>query len=182
MLVEGSSKTHCFKNFSTQQSDHDDVLSFIPALRAYSRSLASQREDAEDLVQTTLVKAIANISRYEPGTNMRAWLFTIMRNTFLNDIRKQVRERPAIADCASTVPVTAPVHDAHIAGKRLRQCIAKLPPHYRETLILVVVIGESYKDAARITDCTIGTVKSRVNRARAMVIEEMGSAKFLDFH
>lgn len=165
-----------------QEEDCDEVLKHIPALRAYSRSLAGQRDEAEDLVQTTLMKAIANISRYEPGTNMRAWMFTIMRNTFLTDIRKQARERPSAVDCASTMPVSAPVHDQHIAGERLREAIDRLPQHYREILLLVVVIGESYEDAARICDCAIGTVKSRVNRARALLIKDLGSDNFLDFY
>ncbi len=182
MLVGGSTTIHSYGTTSKRENEYDEVLNHIPELRAYSRSLTSHRDDADDLVQTTLTKAIASISRYEPGTNMGAWMFTIMRNTFLTEIRKQMRERPAAADCASTLPVTAPVHDAHIAGERLRRCIAKLPRHYREVLVLVVVIGESYKDAARVCGCSIGTVKSRVNRARALVIEDMGSAKFLDFH
>jgi RNA polymerase sigma-70 factor, ECF subfamily len=161
--------------------DADNVLAHVPALRAYARSLTMQYDDADDLVQTTLVKAISNIAKYQPGTNLRAWLFTIMRNTFLTDIRKRNREQPALADCASMMPACPPVHDEHIVGQRLMESIARLPQHYREMLLLVVVIGESYEDAARICGCAIGTVKSRVNRARNLLIEDLGTTDFFDF-
>lgn len=163
------------------RSESDAVLKHVPALRAYARSLTNQHDDADDLVQTTLMKAISNISKYEPGTNLRAWLFTIMRNTFLTDVRKRARERPAAMDCASSLPVSAPVHDEHIMGQRLLEAIARLPQHYREILLLVVVIGESYEEAARICDCAIGTVKSRVNRARRMLIDDLGTTDFFDY-
>lgn len=159
----------------------DEVLKHVPALRAYARSLTNQHDDADDLVQTTLMKAISNIAKFQPGTNLRAWLFTIMRNTFLTDLRKRARERPAVMDCASSLPVSDPVHDEHIMGQRLMQAISRLPHHYREILLLVVVIGESYEEAARICDCAIGTVKSRVNRARRMLIEDLGSTDFFEY-
>ena len=159
----------------------DEVLDHLPALRAYARSLTNQIDDADDLVQTTLMKAIANISKFTPGTNLRAWLFTIMRNTFLNEIRKQVREAPSTIDCASNMPVSPPNHDEYIAGQRLKQAVSRLPQHYREILILVVVLGESYEDAAVLCGCAVGTVKSRVNRARALLIKDLGSDNITDF-
>ncbi|WP_322889673.1 MULTISPECIES: sigma-70 family RNA polymerase sigma factor [unclassified Yoonia] len=171
---------HRRTNTTTDGNDVDDVLTHLPALRAYARSLTRQYDDADDLVQTTLVKAIGNISKYQSGTNLRAWLFTIMRNTFLTDIRKRTREQPGLADCASTLSVSQPTHDEHIAGQRLLASIAKLPRHYREILLLVVVLGESYEEAARICDCAIGTVKSRVNRARNLLIDDLGTTDFFD--
>jgi RNA polymerase sigma-70 factor, ECF subfamily len=167
---------------TTGNENPDEVLKHLPALRAYARSLRLQSDDADDLVQTTLMKAIANIDKFTAGTNLRAWLFTIMRNTFLTEVRKHARERPGVVDCASSMPISEPVHDEHIAGQRLMQAIARLPQHYREILLLVVVLGESYEDAARICGCAIGTVKSRVNRARALLIEELGSTDFFDFY
>jgi len=167
-------------NTPADTDDVDDVLTHLPALRAYARSLTRQYDDADDLVQTTLVKAIANISKYQPGTNLRAWLFTIMRNTFLTDVRKRTREQPGLSDCASTLSVSQPTHDEHIAGQRLMRAIGNLPRHYREILLLVVVLGESYEEAARICDCAIGTVKSRVNRARKLLIEDLGTSDFFD--
>ncbi len=159
----------------------DDVLTYLPALRAYARSLTNQPDDADDLVQTTLMKAIANSTKFTPGTNLRAWLFTIMRNTFLNDIRKSIREQPAMADCASTMAVSQPEQYEHIAGQRLKEAVSRLPQHYREIIILVIVLGESYENTAKICNCAMGTVKSRVNRARAMLINDLGSSELSDF-
>jgi RNA polymerase sigma-70 factor, ECF subfamily len=158
----------------------DEVLKYIPSLRAYARGLTRQADDADDLLQETLVKAIANISKFQPGTNLRAWLFTIMRNSFLTDIRKRTREKPGSKDCVSALPVAYPSHESYITGQRLFQSIAKLPPHYREILLLVVVIGESYEDTAAICGCAVGTVKSRVNRARKMVMEDLGTTDILE--
>jgi RNA polymerase sigma-70 factor (ECF subfamily) len=171
---------HARTTHSADTTDGDDVLTHLPALRAYARSLTKQYDDADDLVQTTLVKAIGNISKYQTGTNLRAWLFTIMRNTFLTDVRKRAREQPGLSDCASTLSVTPPTHDEHIAGQRLLNSIAKLPRHYREILLLVVVLGESYEEAARICGCAIGTVKSRVNRARNLLKDDLGTTDFFE--
>ena len=79
----------------------DDILGYIPALRAYSRALCRSVPDADDLVQETLLRAIENVHRYQPGTNMRAWLFTIMRNRFLTNCRKSARERTGAGECVS---------------------------------------------------------------------------------
>ncbi len=151
----------------------DDILTHIPALRAYGRGLTRHREDADDLVQQTLLKAISNIEKFRPGTNLRAWLFTIMRNSFLTNIYKKNRERPGDIDCASGHAKVYPNHDNYITGQRLTLAINKLPLPYREILYLVLVVGENYEDAAQICGCAVGTVKSRLNRARQMVIGEM---------
>ncbi|MDO9639897.1 MAG: sigma-70 family RNA polymerase sigma factor [Pseudotabrizicola sp.] len=157
----------------------DDVVQLIPSLRAYSRALIRHSDEADDLVQETLVKAIANVNRFEPGTNLRAWLFTIMRNTFYTSIQKRVRESPAAADCASVQAVTLPDNASYIEGQRIMAAIKALPEHHREILVLVVVLGESYEDAAVICNCAVGTIKSRVNRARKMIIDQIGVG---DFH
>ncbi|MDO9526387.1 MAG: sigma-70 family RNA polymerase sigma factor [Gemmobacter sp.] len=158
----------------------DDVVRLIPSLRAYARGLTRQIDDADDLVQETLVKAIGSAARFEPGTNLRAWLFTIMRNTFYTQIGKRMRERPGQADCASLQAVTQASNEAYLQGQRAFAAISRLPDHYREILMLVVVIGESYEDAALICNCAVGTVKSRVNRARRMIVENMGACKLHD--
>jgi RNA polymerase sigma-70 factor (ECF subfamily) len=165
----------------SETENPDDVLRHLPALRAYARSLTKQPDDADDLLQATLLKAMANIEKYQSGTNLRAWLFTIMRNTFLTEMRKRAREGPGVADCASSMPVSSPVHDEHIAGQRLIAAMERLPPHYREVLVLVIVLGESYEEAGRICGCAMGTVKSRISRARALLIAEMGNTSYLDF-
>lgn len=156
----------------------DDVVQLIPSLRAFSRALIRHSDEADDLVQETLAKAIANVDRFEPGTNLRAWLFTIMRNTFYNSIQKRARESPAAADCASLQAVSNPDYASYIEGRRVMAAIERLPERHREILVLVVILGESYEDAAVICNCAVGTIKSRVNRARKMIIEEIGVGDF----
>ncbi|MFC3568045.1 sigma-70 family RNA polymerase sigma factor [Paracoccus sp. TOH] len=147
----------------------DDIIGHIPALRAYARALCRSVPDAEDLVQETLLRAIENAHRYRPGTNMRAWLFTIMRNRFFTNCQKAARERTGAADCASALPQVRPDQEWHIRASEMRSALIEMPRHYREAIILVGALGETYLDAARILDCDIGTIKSRVNRARAML-------------
>lgn len=147
----------------------DEILSYLPALRAFSRALCKSVPDAEDLVQETLVRAIENAHRYEPGTNMRAWLFTIMRNKFYSTYNKSKREGPGLTECIADTTCIGPAQEWSLQTKRLQSAINELPQHYREAIILVGAIGESYSDAARILDCDIGTIKSRVNRARTIL-------------
>ena len=155
----------------------DDIVAFIPALRAFGWSLCRREQEVDDLVQETLVKGIANFDHYSPGTNLRAWLFTIMRNTWYTNAHKTARERPGAADCVSGSPSVAGTQLWSVRGNELWDAIGRLPPHYREVLILVVMLGESYEDAVRILGFPMGTVKSRVNRARKMVMDELGETK-----
>jgi len=152
----------------------DDVLSFVPALRLFARSLCGRDGEPDDLVQDTLLRAIENIHSYTPGTNMRAWLFTIMRNRFYNQIVKRKRERPAAADCASSVPISQPSQYWHIRGRELEAALLELPRQYREAVMLVLVTGESYQTAADVMSCDIGTIKSRINRGRKLLRVALG--------
>lgn len=149
------------------------IVDLIPRLRAYARVLTRDRTEADDLVQETLTKAIAKVDLFQPGTMLRAWLFTIMRNTFFTEVQKRKREQPGAADCVSGAAVSQPTQEMHLMHVQLMAAIGRLPVHYREMLVLVVVLGESYEDAAQICGCAVGTVKSRVNRARAKVIEDL---------
>lgn len=152
-----------------------DVVALIPALRGYAWVLTKRQEDVDDLVQDTLVKAIANVDRFQMGTNLRAWLMTIMRNTFFNRIQRSARERTGAGDCVSHSLSVPPTQEWALRGKETIAAIMALPTHYREVLILVVMLGESYETAAEICGIAIGTVKSRVARARAMVIRQLDS-------
>ena len=147
----------------------DDILSYLPALRAYARALCKSAQNADDLVQDTLLRGIEKADLYTPGTNMRAWLFTIMRNIFFNNCKKEARERTGASDCASLVPQVKPSQEWHMSAMELRAALSDMPAHYREAIILVGALGESYIDAAQIMNCDIGTIKSRVNRARTML-------------
>ncbi len=149
----------------------DDLLQHIAALRTYSRSLCSNIPDAEDLVQETLLRAIEHAGQYRPGTNMRAWLFTIMRNRFLTNCHKSARERTGRTDCVSTrAPARAEAgQEWHMRELETQAVLRDMPLHYREAIILVGALGESYRSAAGILDCDIGTIKSRVSRARSIL-------------
>lgn len=149
------------------------VVEMIPFLRIYARNLTRGGTEADDLVQETLVKAIANIDRFQPGTNLRAWLFTIMRNSFLTGVMKRSREPVGNQDCVSAQVISFPVHDSHMACNRVMQAIRRLPAQYKEALVLVFLVGESYQDVARICDCAIGTVKSRISRGRQMLMDDL---------
>lgn len=147
----------------------DDILSYIPALRAYSRALCRSSPEAEDLVQETLLRAIEHADSYRAGTNMRAWMFAIMRNRFYTMCHKAARERTAAGDCASTLPQVPPSQEWHIQARELNGALQHIPLHYREAIVLVGALGFTYIDAARILECDIGTIKSRVNRARSLL-------------
>jgi RNA polymerase sigma-70 factor (ECF subfamily) len=153
------------------------LLGAVPSLRAFAISLSGDVDRADDLVQDTLVRALANVHRFEPGTNLNAWLFTILRNLFHSEYRTRRREvEDADGSYAATLR-TAPDQHAHLDFEDLRAALAKLPQDQREALLLVGAQGFAYDDAAAICGCgAVGTIKSRVNRARRRLAELM----FLD--
>ncbi|MCQ0969509.1 sigma-70 family RNA polymerase sigma factor [Paracoccus sp. TK19116] len=151
----------------------DDILSLTPSLRAYSRVLCRNRSDAEDLVQETLLRAIEYAHQYRPGTNLRAWMFKIMRNLFFTQCRKSARERTGSIDCASERVSVGPGQEWHMMALEVRGVLDKMPSHYRNTIVLVGALGVSYLDAAELLDCDIGTIKSRMNRARGILRTEL---------
>jgi len=153
----------------------DDIVGLVPVLRGYAWALTRSGQDVDDLVQDTLLKAIARIDSFRPGTNLRAWLMTIMRNTFYNQIQKNSRMRTGAADCISTSLSVPATQEWTIRGQELIAATARLPVHYREMLILVVVLGESYETAAELCGVAVGTVKSRVSRARSMIVQDLES-------
>lgn len=144
----------------------DSVISMIPALRAFAWSLCHNGADADDLVQDTLIKAWSNRERFEPGTNLRAWLFTILRNTYYTQLNRRRREvRDEDGDYAKLLR-SQPTQDWSLAMQDLQAALGRLPDEHREALILVGAAGLSYEEAAEICGCAVGTIKSRVNRAR----------------
>ena len=145
----------------------DQVLSTVPSLRAFAISLCGNIDRADDLVQETLLRALSHIDSFEPGTNMPAWLFTILRNLFRSEYRKRRREvEDADGRYAETLK-SQPEQPGRVEFEEFRTALAKLPSDQREALILVGASGFSYEDAAGICGCAVGTIKSRVNRARS---------------
>ena len=150
------------------------VLSAVPSLRAFAISLCGNVDRADDLVQETLLRALANIDSFQPGTNMSAWLFTILRNTYFSERRKRRREvEDADGSYAATL-ATHPEQHGHMEMQDFRAALTKLPDDQREALILVGAAGFSYEEAAEISGCAVGTIKSRVNRARNRLGEMLG--------
>ncbi len=157
----------------TASSWRDEVIGLIPALRAFAWSLSHNGSDADDLVQDTLIKAWTNKAKFEPGTNLRAWLFTILRNTYYTHVLRRRREvRDEMGDYAGALK-TPPTQDWTIAMHSLQVALQQLPAEHREALILVGAAGFSYEEAAEICGCALGTIKSRVNRARARLLKIM---------
>ena len=144
----------------------DALLAMIPNLRAFAFSLSSNHDRADDLVQETLLKAWSHMDSFQEGTNLRAWLFTILRNSFFSEMRKRPREVEDSDGKTAEGLSVAPAQQGHVDLEDLRKALGLLPPDQREALVLVGAAGMSYEEAAEITHCAVGTVKSRVNRAR----------------
>ena len=148
-----------------------ELVDHLPALRAFALSLTREGASADDLVQDTIVKAWTNIDKFQAGTNLRAWLFTILRNTFYSARRKTRREVSDSDGLHAARQATRPEHDGRLALNDFRAAFAQLPDEQREALVLVGASGFSYDEAARMTGVAVGTVKSRANRGRRRLAE-----------
>ena len=157
-----------------QPSERDAMLAAVPGMRAFAISLSGNPDRADDLVQETLLRATANISSFRPGTNMLAWLFTILRNQFLSEYRKRRREVEDADGSYIESLTSAPGQHGSLEFKELFAALAKLPLAQREVLLLVGASGFSYDEAAAICGTPVGTIKSRVNRARTLLAELLG--------
>lgn len=163
---------------STAHADpRDELVSHLPALRAFALSLTREGAAADDLVQDTIVKAWTNMDRFQAGTNLRAWLFTILRNTFYSSRRKTKREVNDTDGIHAGRQTTRPDHDGRLALNDFRAAFEQLPDEQREALILVGASGFSYEEAAEMTGVAIGTVKSRANRGRRKLAELLHMAE-----
>jgi len=150
---------------------NDALLAEIRNLRAFATSLCGNRDLADDLVQETLVKAWPKLDTFEPGTNLRAWLFTILRNTYFTHYRKRQREVVDSGDSAFAALSVPPEQPGHMDMQDFRRALGQLSGEQREALILVGAAGLSYDEAAKVCGCAVGTVKSRVSRARDTLAE-----------
>ncbi|KPQ22212.1 MAG: RNA polymerase sigma-70 factor, ECF subfamily [Rhodobacteraceae bacterium HLUCCA24] len=152
----------------------DEIALHLKPMRLFALSLTRDLNRADDLVQDTVVKAWTNIDKFEPGTNMRAWLFTILRNTFYSERRRAKREVSDVDGLLAGRIATKPDHDGRLAMEDFRVAFEQLPDEQREVLILVGAQGFSYEDAAETCGCAVGTVKSRANRGRRRLAELLG--------
>lgn len=151
----------------------DELVSHLPAMRAFATSLTRNSAAADDLVQDAVVKAWGNFDKFQPGTNLRAWLFTILRNTYYSLYRKRRREVEDPDGKMAGKLSEKPAHDGHLAMADFRVAFAKLTDEQREVLILIGAEGFSYEQAAEMCGVAVGTVKSRTNRARKRLAELM---------
>lgn len=149
------------------------LLEVAPSLRAFAFSLCGNADRADDLVQETLMRAWASQASFQTGTNLRAWLFTILRNLLMSQYRKRRREVEDIDGQFSSRLVSPPEQEGHVAIEDMKVALALLPQDQREAVLLVGASGFSYEEVAEICGCAIGTVKSRVNRARARLAQLM---------
>ncbi|HEX2891667.1 sigma-70 family RNA polymerase sigma factor [Vineibacter terrae] len=149
----------------------EELITLLPDLRAFSRFLCRERAAADDLLQNTIATALAKQHQFEAGTNLKAWLFTIMRTQFYSDLRSMRRRRDALDSACSDNVVPSPEHRAELMD--LTAALWRLNPQYREALILVGAGGFSYEEAAELCGCAVGTMKARVSRARRQLAEAM---------
>jgi len=158
-----------------------DLLAAIPSLRAFGVSLSQNADKADDLVQETLVKAWDKHESFQPGTNLKAWLFTILRNEFYSQMRKRGRE---VQDSDGIMTARLAVHPSQHGQMDLKDfgaALERLPEDQREAIILIGASGFSYEEAAEICHCAVGTIKSRVSRARTRlqdILKISGEAEF----
>lgn len=151
----------------------DELVSHLPAMRAFALSLTRNSATADDMVQDTVVKAWTNIEKFQVGTNMRAWLFTILRNTYYSSRRKLNREVSDVDGAFAETLSVKPDHDGRLQLADFQKAFEQLPDEQREALILVGASGFSYEEAAEMCGVAIGTVKSRANRGRARLADLM---------
>jgi RNA polymerase sigma-70 factor, ECF subfamily len=152
----------------------DEIITYLGPMRAFAISLTRNMAAADDLVQDTVIKAWSNIDKFQDGTNMQAWLFTILRNTFYSDLRKR---RNVVADPDGIHAATLyerPAHNGRLMFGDFRRAFDQLSDEHREVLILVGASGFSCEQAAGMMGVAVGTVKSRTNRARKRLATLMG--------
>ena len=152
----------------------EEIVAHLPSLRAFAMSLARNGALADDIVQDTVVKAWTNFDQYKPGTKLRAWLFTILRNHFYSHLRKAGREVEDIDGEHAARLVSKPAHDGRLRMNEVMAAFDKLPAEQREALLLVGASGFTYEEAAKTCGITLGTLKSRMNRGRGALCAMLG--------
>jgi RNA polymerase sigma-70 factor (ECF subfamily) len=156
--------------------DRRPLVEQIPALRRYARALTGNAWAADDLVQDTLERACVKWRLWLAGSDLRAWLFTLMHNLYISQVRQRLRQGPAPLELdAVEQEIVAPAGGGDEALD-LQRCLLQLPDEQRVTLLLVTLEGMSYSETARITGVPVGTVMSRLSRARSRLQELLEAA------
>ena len=154
---------------------HRSIEAEIPRLRRYARALTRDVVAADDLVQDCLARALGKLHLWQEGTDLRAWLFTILHNQYVNQVRRAVREGTAVG-LSETEPMLtrAPHQGKRLELRDLERAIAKLPEEQRSVILLVGLEGMRYEEVAEILDVPVGTVRSRLSRGREALRRLMG--------
>ena len=180
-MVEELNGTQTIDQVPIDQPIDSILTGHIPYLRRYARGLARNTADADDLVQSCLLRALTNFHRFEQNTNLRAWLLTILHNIFIDMVRKNRRARDAFeaAGIAADGVIQGPNQFQHMQVVELEQAIEQLPAEQRSTLLLVALEDMTYEEAARVTSVPVGTVRSRLSRARHTLLTAMEGAEIV---
>ena len=146
---------------------HHDIEAEIPRLRRYARALTRDVVSADDLVQDCLTRALGKLHLWQEGSDLRAWLFTILHNQYVNRIRRAVREGATVA-LNETEPMLsrAPQQAKRLELRDLERAIARLPEEQRSVILLVGLEGMRYEEVAAVLDVPVGTIRSRLSRGR----------------
>jgi len=156
---------------ATSNIGEKDLLACVPHLRAFAWFLARNRERADDLVQDTIVRALAAAAQFQAGTNLKGWMFTILRNLHYNEVRKNRIQTQSLDEPLAYEPAVLPSQVASLEFGDFRRAFWQLADDRREALILIGASGLSYEEAAKVCDCPKGTIKSRVSRARRELLQ-----------
>ena len=156
---------------ASEEDPRDRIITFLPDMRAFARSLTRNEAAADDLVQDAVIKAWKNFHQFRSNTNLRAWLFTIVRNTFYTDLRRQRRELHFAEDSRLHAVSEDPGANKIMVVMDFEKAFFQLPADQREALILVGASGLSYEEAAETCGVAMGTIKSRINRGRKRLAE-----------
>jgi len=159
---------------TSRGSFKEDLVAEIRGLRAFATSLCGSVSVADDLVQDALLKAWSNAEKFEPGTSLRAWLFTILRNSYYSQYRRRVREVQDSDGVYARGIAVEGNQESHLDLADFRKALAALPVEQREVLMLVGASGLTYEEAAAICGVEIGTIKSRLSRARSRLADLLG--------
>ena len=163
------------QSLAADETFKGELITLIPQMRAFARTLCGDMTMAEDLAQDALLRAWNKRGSYEPGTNLKAWTFMILRNQFYSDKRRSWRSTPLDPETAERTLIATSNPIASLELDEVRRALNLLPDDQREALILIGAGGLSYEEVSAICDCAIGTIKSRVSRARdrlALILAE----------
>jgi RNA polymerase sigma-70 factor (ECF subfamily) len=150
----------------TEFSLRTEMMQYLPQMRAFARTLTGNRERADDLVQDTVIRALNAEQQFVQGTNLKAWLMTILRNHYINGLRRQKMDGGPVDMLPEALLAMPAVQEEKVETQEIGRALMTMSPEHREVLILILAVGFSYEEAAEICGCAVGTVKSRLNRAR----------------